>query len=169
MENVVGAIKHKCSVKRFLLDVETGHVLSASLNRGAITKSFKSAKYRDDLEACGCRLSELSEKVRNFLVGAELITKINEIEIYRIKGNCFAVYQCGDRWGTTFLNCVLITNTVGVRRSVAKECHMRLVVGLTDWLHSTHTGLIDADAKDTITSLLKLPLVQDLTSSDRRR
>ena len=40
-------------VARFVLDEGTGHVLTASLNRGALTKSLKSAKYADDIDACG--------------------------------------------------------------------------------------------------------------------
>ena len=39
---------------------------------------------------------------------------------------------------------------------------MRLVVGLTEWLFSMHTGLIDAYAKDTVAPLLTLPVIRSL-------
>ena len=116
-------------VARFVLDEGTGHVLTASLNRGALTKSFKSAKYADDIDACGYRISDLSEDVREFLVGADLLAKVKEINIFCVKGYAFAVYHGGDRWGTTFLNCVLITDSVEIRRSAAKQFGMRLVLG----------------------------------------
>ena len=69
-------------VARFVLDEGTGHVLTASLNRGALTKSLKSAKYADDIDACGYRISDLSEEVREFLVGADLLAKVKEINIF---------------------------------------------------------------------------------------
>ena len=58
---------------------------------------------------------------------------------------------------------MLITDSVEIRRSAAKQFGMRLVVGLTEWLFSMHTGLIDAYAKDTVAPLLTLPVIRSLS------
>ena len=135
MTNNSDAGKKKRPVRKFLLDRESGHVLSASLDRGTLTRAFTSSKYADDPNAQGYRMSDLSERVREFLVGAKLLTKVKDVDIFCVKDYAFAVYHGGDSWGTTFLNCVLITNSVEIRRSAAKQFGMRLVVGLTGWLY----------------------------------
>lgn len=165
MTNLYTACEEKGAAKRFLLDEATGHVLTASLNRAALTSSLKSEKYDGDPDACGARISDLSERAQKFLVRAELIAKVDQIDIYQIKDYAFAVYHCGDRWDTTFLNCVLITDSVNIRRSAAKHLDMRLVIGLTEWLFSMHTGLIDANPNDTLAPLLNLPVIRRLSPS----
>jgi hypothetical protein len=152
---------------KLVLDLDTGHVLPATLERDTLTKLFSAKKYVDDEEARHRRLSELALQVSIFLRGARLAAIVDKTRIVRKTSFLFATYDGADRWGATFFNCVLIAETPETRQAAAEALGMKPVRGLTEWLFESQTGLIDAYATETIASLLARPEVVALRVGER--
>jgi len=146
----------------FLLDLDTGHVLPPGFSKAAISRKEKSKKYENDFDGWVYHLNGLSTQTSQFVARGESICAFDlgkdprdKIQIIEVLGYPFALYSGEDCWGNSFLNCVLITRTEAVRKQAAVDLGLRPIVGLTEWLFSNVTGLIDAYALETIERLLE--------------